>query len=322
MDCIELEGKVVKLSLVTHADKLRKLQAVLSKNRHKADLFLPDEVFYGERVSADDPERMADVLFRWLGVKHRSVHFTINTDQTELIRYKHTKNTSQVTLGASCLTDELLCGAAVAHAVVHHLLLARAKISLGHHEEDESLTDLGTIYAGFGLIILNSFESEAVLGSMGTQNYASEFLDYCSDERIVANMWEPYVLPQVAKSFLTRDTKNVQVKSFITHRLRQRRSSRTKVLAVTASLLLALLIVTIASLSKPDQLSPEMHEKRDTIAVLKAEIEHCQETVKRKQSTWDQSDIFIQRQIDADKTRCTSLLNRYNYEVNEYNSKL
>lgn len=322
MDCISLEGKVTHISLLTHPDKLKKLEELFAKSRHKADVFLPNDTFYSDTVSTDDPERMADLLFKWLGIKHRSLNFHFDPNQEELINYKHDKNTSKVTLGWHCLEDSLVCGGAVAHAIVHHLLIARAKISLGEREEDEALADLGTIYAGFGVIILNSFESKRALGSMAETNYASEFIDYCKEQRIVDSVWQPFVLPAVATEYLDKKTQNSSLKPFIRARIRRAESHHKKLVLAVSILIVFIAGVTVLSLSQPKYLSVEMQEKRDSIALLKAEYEQCQATVKRKQETWDQSDIFIQRQIDADKTRCSSLKNRYNYEVNDYNSKL
>ena len=322
MDCVELEGNVSELTLLTHSDKFKKLASIFAKNKHSTDIFLPDSSFYTESVTIDDPERMADILFRWLGIKHRSLEFHVNPDQAELISYRHTKNSSQVILSIHCLEDSLTCGAAVAHAIVHHLLHARAKISLGDSEENESLADLGTIQIGFGVLILNSFETRPVLGVMAKHNYAREFIDYCSDQRIVSNVWGPYVLPGVSEKELETVPNKKILNPFVSSRFKRSRSRKVKMVSIIALCSLATFAAIFAEVRRPRPLSNELRELRDTVAVLKAEVDRCEETVRRKQNTWDQNDIFIQRQIDADKTRCASLSSRYNYELGVYNSKL
>lgn len=323
MGCITFQGKVVQVSLLTHSDKIKKIEEVFSGNRHKSDIFLPDDDFYESTVSAEDPERMADSIFKWLGIKHRSVHFHVDPNQEQLLVYTHKKNASQLSLGPEVLQDPLLCAAVVAHGIVHHLLIARAKISLGESDENEALADLGTIYAGLGILVINGFETkQSALGSMGTQNYASEFLDYCSELRIVKSLWQPYVLPSVASEYLSTSTPLQKLKPFIKSRLSRSASRRKKITFGLTVMLVTMGGVFYIMASQPKYLSAEMQEKRGTIALLKNQVEQCQNTVAYKQQKWDQSDIFIQRQIDADKTRCTSLTNRYNYEVNDYNSKL
>jgi hypothetical protein len=322
MDCIELEDKASQALLMTHQDKLQKLQSIFANNEHKSDLFLPDEDFYGNEVTVDDPERMAGILFKWLGVKHRSVTFHIDPNQDKLIQYKRTNNTSKVSLGLECLEDNFVCGAAVVHAVVHHLLISRAKLSLGDPEEDEVLADLGTIYSGFGVIILNSLRSKKVLGSMGEMNYSAEFLDYCSNHRIVDSIWQGYVLPDISADVLQRPSQFSNLRPYVISRIQRAHSHRFTTVFTGMFLFVLMSVFTVIYLNRPASLSAEMREKQDAVAVLRAEIDRCEDTVKRKQQTWDQTDIFIQRQIDADKTRCASLISRYNYELNQYNSNL
>jgi hypothetical protein len=322
MDCVKLDGKTSPIVLLTHQAKLEKLQSIFAQNKHKSDLFLPDENFYGKTVTVDDPERMADLLFKWLAIKHRSLTFHINPNQEQLVKYEHAKNIGKVYLGWHCLEDSLVCGAAVAHAIIHHLLIARAKIDLGEREENEALTDFGTIHGGLGVLIINSFESKGALGSMAKANYLAEFLDYCREQRIVDAVWQPFVLPDVTAGHLQERSASSALSPFIRSRLKKSQRRKLKSVLSAAFILVFLAALTVVYLNKPAPLSPELREKQDTIAVLKAEIVRCQDTVKRKEQTWDQTDIFIQRQIDADKTRCASLTSRYNYELSQYNSNL
>lgn len=323
MQCVSIKDKVEQTALLTHADKIKKIEEVFSGIRYMADIFLPDDEFYGQIITVEDPERMADILFKWLGIKHRSVQFHIDPNQEQLIVYSHKKNTSQISLGLPVLEDPLLCGAAVAHAIVHHLLIGRAKISLGDHDENEALADLGTIYAGFGVLILNSLDTVQVpLGSMAVANYASEFMDYCNEHRIVNSVWQPYVLPSVATEYLSSRSAIKKLKPFIRRRLITQRTKKRKLVLGLVMSGLIVIGISIFTLTRPTGLSPDLQEKRDAIAILRSQIEQCHNLVKYKQQKWDQSDIFIQRQIDADRTRCESLTSRYNYELNDYTSRL
>ncbi len=321
MECITFEGKVGHISLLTHADKIQKLEELMAKNRHTADLFLPDATFYGDVVEPEDPERMADILFKWLGIKHRSLHIHVDPIQTAPVIYTHKRNASQISIGLHVLEDPLLCGAIVAHGIIHHLLIARAKVSLGSAEDDEAFTDLGTIYAGFGILVLNALDSkEHPLGSMGAQNYAAEFIDYCLEQRIVKSLWQPYVLPDIAKQLLGGEVPRQKLKPFIKTRLKKSQSKKHQLVFGIACLTVLLITGAILLATQPMKQTPIMQEKQENITVLRSQYEQCQKLVDYKQDHWDVSDIFIQRQIEADKTRCTSLKNRYNYEISSYNS--
>lgn len=322
MDCIEKKSGANHVELLTQADKIERLQKMMPKHRTKSDVFLPDDDFYITVDGPEDLEYMADRIFRWLGIKHRSVTFHIDPEQEATLVFNHEKKTSSITLGWHCQENSFLAGAAIAHGISHHLLIARSKITLGNTDDDEELADLGTIHGGLGVLILNSFSTKTpVLGILAPGNYLSECLDYFQAHRIVDSVWQPYVLQEVMTNFVHAITSGKSV-PYVTKHKKELATKKTKLLIV----LLSVIVITGVSLfyfvSRPRPLAQDLQTQKDSIAILKQQVKHCEETVSRKQQTWDTSDIFIQRQIEADGTRCASLRSRYNYEVNDYNSKL
>lgn len=323
MQCVIESSGTKKLQLITHTDRVKELTSMLAHIRHKADLFLPSDTFYPEQVSSEDPERMAHEIFSWMGIKHRSLIFHMDPDQDQLVQYSYVKHKSQVSFNMQAMQNPFVCGAAVAHAITHHLIIARAKVQLNATQEDEAFADLATVYAGLGILILNSFSTKTpALGGMAQANYASEFLDYCSGQRIVSSIWMPHILPNITETHLGAHDKSKRLVPFLSAYTKHVASHRRGIALVTSATGLLLIAILSLFLSQPKALSADMLEKRDGISVLKAQIAHCEATVKRKLATWDQSDIFIERQIQADNTRCNSLKSRYNYEVGEYTTQL
>ena len=322
MDCIDSTTDATATDLLTQADKIARLEAVFSKHRHKTDIFLPDETFYTEVCGPDEITRMADILFKWLGIKHRSARFHIDPTQEKLISYKKEASGSNITLGWRCEQDGFLAAAAVAHGIVHHILLSRQKLNLGSSEETEELTDLGTIHAGFGILVLNSLGSaQGALGSLAPPNYISEFFDYLTAERVVESLWSPYILPDVMQAHIST-VRPVRRQSFVQKRFTLLQRTRNRRRLAAGTFVVCFVAVGFLALSRPKAQSAEQFERYDGIRVLKNQVEQCEETVRRKLATWDQEDIFMQRQIEADKTRCSSLRSRYNYEVSQYNENL
>lgn len=322
MDCILSSNVTVSTELLTQADKIAKLDAIFSKHRHSTDLFLPDEGFYPEACGPDEIMRMADALFSWLGIKHRSVHFHLDPNQEELVLYKKEAGGSSITLGWRCAQDSFLAAAAIAHGIVHHILVIRQKIRMGSAEEDEEFTDLGTIYAGFGILILNSLcSSKRALGALAPSNYVSEFIDYVTDERIVESLWSPYVLPDVMQAHIS-GVRPVRRQPFALKRLKVLRRTKKRQKFMIIVFVVCFGMAGFLTLTRPKAQSSEQLTRYDEIKVLKRQVEQCEEMVKRKLDTWNKEDIFIQRQIDADKSRCSSLRSRYNYEVAKYNESL
>lgn len=322
MDCIESAAAGEPIELLTQADKLAYLEKLFSPKRPKADVFLPDETFYSEIRGPEDAERIADTLFKWLGIKHRSISFHIDPNQDKLISYEKHGATSTVSLGWRVQADQFLCAAAVAHAVVHHVLLARSKITLSNTHETEELTDLGTIHAGFGIIIMNSLNSAVpALGSLAAPNYIAECQDYFSEQRIVSSVWSPFVLTEVLNVY-AQDINQQRSAGFVSRRLKRGLKRKHKLHVAAALFASAALGAGFLFIQRPKHMTPELQAQADTIKILKSQFEQCEDTVKRKQQTWNTDDIFIQRQIEADMSRCSSLRSRYNHEVSRYNSQL
>lgn len=319
MDCIDFTPKVTARRLLTQSDKITELELLLSKYRHKNDVFLPDETFYNPIKGPDDLERMADIIFKWLGIKHRSVSFHIDPKQEKLIVYSKNGATHSVTLGWKAQKDSMLCGGLVAHAIVHHVLLGRLKIQLETVAENEELADLGTIYSGLGILILNSFKSDSpALGSMAPANYVAECVDYFDERRLVTSLWQPYLLPGIIDQQIMTRIPVGRYKAFIQKRIKLKRNSRTHTfILIGLACLFFFSLVALLSL-QPQSAAQNIQNQQETVSLLKSQYMRCNSTVARKLQTWDQTDIFMVRQIDADRTRCTSLKNRYNYELAQY----
>lgn len=323
MDCIKTKTPATSTELLTLPDKIQQLEAVFAKYHLKHDVFLPSDKFYADVTGPESLEAKAQEIFSFLGMKHRSVEFHIDPDSEQLIVYRWHGGHSQITLGWQCQDDALLAGAALAHAIVHHLLHVRAKLSLSPAENNEELTDLGTIYAGLGVLILNGLNgNHSPLGSMAKANYIAECTDYFKARGIVTSLWQPYVLPEVAAEITAGGLPRHRYRHVIRRQLERRSSHKRQFALAGLSLAIVASLLIFQKLTTPKFLSAEMQNQKETIELLKVQHRECEETVNRKLTTWDTSDIFMMRQIDADKSRCASLRNRYNYEVNQYNSKL
>ncbi|MBA3758022.1 hypothetical protein H0X10_00090 [Candidatus Saccharibacteria bacterium] len=323
MNCVNSHTEDPGTTLLTQTDKVVSLDKLFAKYRHTHDVFLPDETFYKAVTGPEDVEHMAGSIFKWLGIKHRSITFHIDPSQDQLVTVDVHKTSTRVVVGWVNQIDPFICGASVAHAIVHHLLICRAKLDLGNDQENEELADLGTIYLGLGIVVMNGFGSRtSVLGSMARTNYVAECLDYFKDRNVVPSLWQPYVIPSViAQNTRNHLPDNQYVPYIRTQRTTHQTHKKRLVIIGSMALVMTGLLVAVFA-TKPRYLSAEMQDQKESINLLKDQHKQCQDTVLRKRQTWDQSDIFILRQIEADQTRCTSLKNRYNYEVGQFNSRL
>ncbi len=323
MNCVITNTKNPPAELLTHSDKTERLEEIFAEYHRKAVVFLPSDTFYTDITGPESLEAMASEIFSYLGVKHHSVEFHIDIDSSESVAYQRHSGASRIALGWYAIEDPLLAGSLVAHGIAHHLLISRAKINLDGSEENESFTDLATIHAGLGILVMNGLTSKHVcLGALAPQNYVAECIDYFHERRVVPSVWQPYVSPEVITQRGDKPLAKQRYRTIIRKRIEQHAKHRKNIVAGGMVTALFLGFIGFNILSGPQYLSAEMQAQKDTVDLLKLQHRECEETVQRKEKTWDTLDIFIQRQIDADKTRCASLRNRYNYEVSQYNERL
>lgn len=323
MDCLNFNEplKSTNKVLLTHSDKVLALQESLNTYRHDSDIFLPDDNFYLKINGPEDINQMANTIFRWLKIKHKSLVFHLDSSQDEPLIFSKSHGHSQATLGWKVLDDPLYAGSLIAHSIIHHLLAGRHRLIMSESYENESITDLGTIYSGLGILVLNGLENRYnSLGAMAKENYVSEFLDFVSDQRIVNTVWQPYVLPSVIESFIDIESTPTKI-GFVGRLESKRKSTKIKYTLAASAILTTILLITFYSATRPKYSEADLVEHRYTINILKEQVRYCEKTLEYKKSRWDNSDVFIKRQIDADATRCKSLQNRYNFELNSYNAK-
>lgn len=150
--------KVIKGKL-SEQEKIDLLLKTFKKNKLKpSNLFLPDDEFYAQWDGTDIGLRvMASKLLKRLKLKpkslavgfydqmeHPGLYVSQGREQLILVHSKHSNNPFQ-------------CAAIMAHELMHYYLMHKAKIVLEDTRENELLTDLATIYSGFGILVINSF---------------------------------------------------------------------------------------------------------------------------------------------------------------------
>lgn len=107
----------------------------------------------------------------------------------------------------------------------------------------------------------------------------------------------------------------------------QQESAKLSLLRLKSSLMIVLIclltvVVWLIIDVKPKSLPAELANEVDNINVLANNRRLCNIMVKQQQKSLDENDIFSDRQIDAQMTRCKSVENIYNYRLNVLNEKL
>ncbi len=70
--------------------------------------------------------------------------------------------------------------------------------------------------------------------------------------------------------------------------------------------------------SRQPEVSAKQLEDRKALEIMKSSYNACTNKAKEEQNTYDPNDMFLNRQVDATKSRCESLRNEYNYALDQY----
>jgi len=122
--------------------------------------YYPDDNFYSEWDGSDDTLRlMASKILMFLCIKPKDL-FVGFYDQMEppgLFIQTKKGETDGLLINSKYRNNPFECGAILAHELMHYFLMAKKKIVLEDDHENELLTDLATIQAGLGILVMNGF---------------------------------------------------------------------------------------------------------------------------------------------------------------------
>jgi hypothetical protein len=313
MSC--LYGRPARLkpeTLLSRADKTARLRGLFGPEFHRrGELFLPGQDFYTPGPVNDfQLELMADKLLGWLGIKQSAlrVGFGDTEPPGQLI---YDKARYVITIPAAAAVDSVKVGGLLAHQIMHYYMLARLKFLIADDEENEVFTDMACIEAGFGLLLLNDEESSDLI---------EDFKRYLNVHAIPPAYAAAHLTPKAAVG-LGLDAA-AGSSPFMKARTAAARLSFRKKLVVGFTALLVLSTGAFIYAQAPRSLTAEQLERRDTIDVLRQQYRACTGQAASLQNDIGRDDIFAQRAVDAVKGRCRSIMNRHNYEVDEYNRTL
>jgi hypothetical protein len=317
MLCINADlTKTQSLDLLTKAEKIKTLNTLFGhKFINHGKLFIPPDKFYPQGLVDDEQlDFMATTTLRWLGVKHASVE-VVFSDRTARGEYTHIGSKHRISIPHDLQSEALACASVLAHQLMHYYLVSKKRIILSEENENEIFTDLAIIYSGLGSILLNGMDhpSASVIEELRL------FTDTHSVSPAVLSL---STTPQLIKRMGKRQRSIKKIHPYFAYLHDQSIQHIKKLLLVFISLLLIIAAAYFVWLQRPRSLPAELQNQKETIDILHSQYERCAAEVTKKQAALDMTDIFMVRRVEADQTRCKSIKNQYNYEVDKYNQNI
>lgn len=263
----------------TSEGKINFIESLLVRNNFRiGNIFLPTDDFYSQWDNSDESlQLMASRLIKWLNFCPSVPLFigfndSISSPGVYINNGENIglKNFHAILIKSQYCNNPFQCAAILAHEIMHFYLIQQNNIVINDIKENELLTDLGTIYSGLGILIINSFFYSsgwfitaigllAGLLILNTQklsfgyfkpeeysNFFKEYLDRYKIDYAVCN----YILPQ-SKVFLPREIRRFQKLSGeeLPRYIKTTRLKRLKINIIKITILIILLLAAIFSYS-------------------------------------------------------------------------
>jgi hypothetical protein len=327
--------------LLTKSEKIDKLIELMgSKILEVGRLLLPDTDLYGELDKSNvDIEKCGKFIQNWLAIKKR-IRYTFS-DGVPDSSYNIVDGSYTISVNRAFAANALRVSALLSHELMHYLINENLAYRLTDPSQNEELIDLATIYSGLGVVVVNGLgqhdgwwqnirhrklRKRISLGYYSDQQYAQEFLGYAHRYNLDIESASQYMMPWT-RTFAPKPISLAQKDKLrqsdpVNHMQQRLREQNTKSFLIALAVTVLVSSMSFALLNKPQSLTKAEAEQYDKVQLLKRMYEVCRQAQKTQQDTLDTSNFFLERTVNATGTRCESIRNQYNYEVNNFNEKI
>ncbi len=321
----------------TRDDKLVLLKNINASRNKAGELMIPDNDIYGGLYDIERIKRTSKEFLVWLEMKPTNLCYEI--DNYKPVGLLESDGKFYINIGTNIAKNPYVATSIIAKSSCEYYL-KRKKI-----QYDDELLELATVHFGLGVFMINAFDSgndlvsflrrftgrssnprvtHLILSYFTPDKYYRMFANYLKINQLGFRACIDHLLPWSAKGLKKMDT---NIKAIYPTDYVQQESAKLSLLRLKSSLMIVLIclltvVVWLIIDVKPKSLPAELANEVDNINVLANNRRLCNIMVKQQQKSLDENDIFSDRQIDAQMTRCKSVENIYNYRLNVLNEKL
>ncbi len=321
------------MNTLTKEEQTKILDDLFKAFHRRGELLLPDTELYPEVFDSKSIEQVAKKVFVWLGTKPKGLDYAIHASNSG---YRKLSDSKHIYVPARYASKPYIGTAIIVKACLEHLL------SIKKIRDNPEIVEEGLIELGFGLIIINSFDGDDSLRSrinlflhmfnaktealevMSTHEFATKFTDFITTNKLDAKVILEHTVPRV-KAYLPlkfHQPGKLMLEPYVQKESKARDVFRVKVMGFILCVVSVTIFFAYLYSMQPRRISVELQLQKDKIAVLRSSYVACTRSLKNKQDEYTKDDIFLDRQLDAHNSRCESIKNKHDFNVQEFNQKL
>lgn len=328
-----MKGEETAASVLTDDERRARLGQVFGHRlSHPGKLHLPTTALYDTLTTDEGLKKLFFEFCRWLGSKPGRIEVRFDRDTAT-----YAVNGNHITVSQTFQTHPYAAGALLAFAAVTYYM--------NKHTEgivDQAEVELGTVETGLGLWVVNGLRPKLSgrqklyhlldsswmhlegisLVNYSTIQYAHTVADFAQRHRILIEEYITHVSRQ-RRHLLPANVSSSGLPSLPdpTVTYRHNRAARHfwfKLLLITAITATVACVGVYLWASRTPTVTAQQLEDKKALEIMKTSYEACVLKATGQQNTYDPNDLFLERQIDATKSRCESLRNEYNYALDQY----
>lgn len=324
--------------LLTTEAKIAKIKQLLPVHETRGHIFLPSDNFYWAPLNNTSLRDMARTICMWVGFKPLGLDVRFDKEALDDISVITQTNGRQAILIPERYShNAYVCAGLLAQKLMSYYFQHRKHLNIEDFEQRETFITLSVVNGGLGILLLNSTSSAwqqryprlyaRLMRSRPSYReklaIADIFGQYVADYRIEPSVFSSYLCPW-AELLRPRSWQNShQAAGFVRAAREHSRRSYVKLAATLFIVLVGVIASGYAMTHRSKTLTQAQRMEQVRINNLKIEYERCNDEVRRKEIAFsDKKDYLIERTLEADRLRCVSLSNEYDYRVDEYNKNL
>lgn len=286
-------------------------------------------------------EAFTKELLEWLKIKNLEVTIIKEPELHTMSTYVVSKDKLLIYIRDDGSLSIYAKAALVSQALGEYMVIEKFGIELQNNTQNKTqFLQVACVYLGLGVVILNginrttswidqlwnNYIRSKTESAKFPEEYANIFVHFIEQFNCDINSIAGQLMPWVPSFLPSRYAMVVRDSTTFSKATKYAQTKRMGNNLSHFGILFLFIVLIFGSWflinQNDDELSSAQRDNRENLEVLKHQYNLCVKNVQQKQEAYSKDDVFFERSIQADLSRCESIRNNYNFEADKFNESI